>query len=100
MNVGQICLAPNHIFVPASAQDRLVEALSRAYDNFYPEGPAKSDSLSRVVTVAAFDRLKGLLEKTQGTVVKGGLAEADREGRFLPPTIVKDVKEGDALLDA
>ncbi|KAG8945726.1 hypothetical protein FRC04_000585 [Tulasnella sp. 424] len=98
MNVGQVCLAPNHIFVPASAQDKLVDALSRAYETFYPEGPANSESISRVVTTGAFDRLKGLLEKTQGTVVKGGLAEANREGRFIPPTIVKDVKEGDALL--
>ncbi|KAG8981476.1 hypothetical protein FRB90_007225 [Tulasnella sp. 427] len=99
MNVGQVCLSPNHVFVPASAQDRFIEALSRAYDAFYPEGAAKSDSLSRVVTTAAFDRLKGLLDRTQGTVVKGGLAEADREGRFIPPTIVRDVKEGDALLE-
>ncbi|KAG9048893.1 hypothetical protein FS837_011802 [Tulasnella sp. UAMH 9824] len=100
MNVGQVCLSPNHIFVPASAQDRLVDALSRAYDSFYPEGPAKSDSVSRIVTPAAFDRLKGILEKTQGTVFRGGLAEADRESRFFPPTIVKDVKQGDSLLEA
>ncbi|KAG8898463.1 hypothetical protein FRC01_010902, partial [Tulasnella sp. 417] len=100
MNVGQVCLSPNHIFIPASAQDKLVEALSRAYDSFYPEGAANSDSLSRLVSTGAFDRLQGVLEKTRGTIVKGGLAEADREGRFFPPTIVKDVKEGDSLLDA
>lgn len=99
MNVGQVCLSPNHIFVPASAQDKLVDALCKAYDTFYPEGPANSESISRVVTTGAFDRLKGLLERTQGTVVKGGLGEANREGRFIPPTIVKDVKAGDALLD-
>ncbi|KAG8903586.1 hypothetical protein FRC01_009144, partial [Tulasnella sp. 417] len=100
MNLGQVCLSPNHVFIPASAQDRLVEALSKAYDSFYPEGTANSDSVSRLVSTGAFDRLQGVLEKTQGTIVKGGLAEADREGRFFPPTIVKDVKEGDSLLDA
>ncbi|KIO28884.1 hypothetical protein M407DRAFT_21961 [Tulasnella calospora MUT 4182] len=100
MNVGQVCLSPNHIFIPASAQDKLIDALSKAYDSFYPEGPAKSESVSRLVTTVAFDRLKGVLEKTQGTIVRGGLAEADRESRFFPPTIVKDVKVGDSLLEA
>ncbi|KAG8895118.1 hypothetical protein FRC01_012558, partial [Tulasnella sp. 417] len=100
MNVGQVCLSPNHIFIPASAQDKLVDALTKAYDSFYPEGAANSDSVSRLVSTGAFDRLQSVLEKTRGTIVKGGLAEADREGRFFPPTIVKDVKEGDSLLDA
>ncbi len=95
-NAGQICLAPEYVLVPAHFQDALVDALKEAYAEFYPDGPAQSDSFSRIVTSAHAARIKKMVDETRGTVVVGG--EADVEKRYIAPTIVRDVKAGDSLL--
>ncbi|KAI1792163.1 aldehyde dehydrogenase [Ganoderma leucocontextum] len=95
-NAGQICLAPEYVLVPAHFQDAFVDALKEAYASFYPDGPAQSDSFSRIVTSAHAERIKKMIDGTHGTVVVGG--EADIENRYVAPTIVRDVKEGDSLL--
>ncbi|EJF59174.1 aldehyde dehydrogenase [Dichomitus squalens] len=95
-NAGQICLSPEYVLVPEHFQDTLVEALKEAYASFYPEGPEKSDSLSRIVSSAHAARIKKLIDETKGTIVVGG--QADVEKRYIAPTVVRDVKEGDSLL--
>lgn len=66
------------------------------YKSFYPDGPLKSDSYSRIVSDAHFKRVKGLLDNTKGTVVLGG--ETDAAQRFIAPTIVRDVTPDDSLM--
>ncbi|KAF8637546.1 hypothetical protein AX17_002753 [Amanita inopinata Kibby_2008] len=95
-NAGQICVAPDYVLIPREKQDEFVEALKDTITTFYPEGALNSDSYSRIVTETQFKRLKGLLEKTQGQVVLGG---KDDGKKGLEPTIVRDVKPGDVLLD-
>ena len=98
-NAGQICLAPEYVLVPAHFQDALVGALKEAYEAFYPGGAGgarESESFSRIVTEGHARRIKGMLDATGGTVVCGG--ETDVEKRYVAPTIVRDVKEGDSLL--
>ncbi|KAG8992632.1 hypothetical protein FRB94_011418 [Tulasnella sp. JGI-2019a] len=98
INAGQSCTAPNHIFVPAGQEAKLVEAFQKTYKEFYPDGAEKSDSLSRIVADTHFNRLKGLLDKTEGEIVCGG--ETDAKTRFIAPTIVKNVKVDDPLMKA
>lgn len=95
-NSGQSCVAPNHIFVPLSQQDELVDAFEATYAEFYPDGGAESRSLSRIVARAHFDCLKGMLDGTAGDIVCGGETDAGR--LFVAPTIVKNVKVDDALM--
>ncbi|KAG8891263.1 hypothetical protein FRC01_014797, partial [Tulasnella sp. 417] len=52
--------------------------------------------LSRIVNERQFDRLKGMLDKTDGKIVLGG--ECVREELFIAPTIVKDCTGDDSLL--
>ncbi|KAI0356760.1 NAD-dependent aldehyde dehydrogenase [Trametes cingulata] len=95
-NTGQICLCPEYVLVPRDFQDTLVEAMKEVYHSFYPEGPEKSDSLSRIVSQAHAARVKRLIDETKGTIVLGG--QADVESRFVAPTIVRDVKGDDPLM--
>ncbi|KAH9933554.1 aldehyde dehydrogenase [Epithele typhae] len=95
-NAGQICLSPDYVLVPADFQDKFVAALESMYKTFYPDGPEKSDSFSRVVTKAHTQRIKRLVDETTGTIVCGG--QSDVETRYIAPTIVRDVREGDSLL--
>jgi len=76
----------------------LVEAFQQVYSSFYPEGAANSSSIARIVSDNAFNRLKGLLENTKGEIVLGG--EVDASQKFMAPTIVKNVKMDDALMQS
>ncbi|KAI0648695.1 aldehyde dehydrogenase [Trametes meyenii] len=95
-NAGQICLAPEYVLVPAAFQDTLVEALKEAYNAFYPDGPEKSDSISRIVSEAHTTRIKRLVDETKGKVILGG--QADVSKRYIAPTVVRDVPADDSLM--
>ncbi|GLB44380.1 putative aldehyde dehydrogenase family protein [Lyophyllum shimeji] len=95
-NAGQICVAPDHVLVLREKQEELAAAFKAAYDLFYPEGALNSTSISRIVSDAHFERLKGLLERTKGEIVFGGKTNVKRG---FEPTIVKNVAEGDSLLE-
>ncbi|KAI8980223.1 aldehyde dehydrogenase [Trametes punicea] len=95
-NAGQICLSPDYVLVPAHFQDTLIEAMKEVYKSFYPEGPEKSNSLSRIVSVAHATRIKGLIDETKGTIVLGGGADVSK--RYIAPTVVRDVSGDDSLM--
>lgn len=95
-NAGQTCIAPDYVLVPRAFQDEFVNALVQRYHKFYPDGADKSDSFSRMISVRHLERLRGLLSATKGTIVAGG--EVDASTKYFAPTIVKDVKLDDALM--
>ncbi|RDB17524.1 Aldehyde dehydrogenase family 3 member B1 [Hypsizygus marmoreus] len=95
-NAGQMCVSPDYVLVLRELQDKFVAALKAAHDIFYPEGPLNSTSFSRVVSEAHFKRLNGLLSRTKGEIVFGGKTN---EKFWFEPTIVKDVADGDSLLE-
>ncbi|KAF8762010.1 Dehydrogenase [Rhizoctonia solani] len=98
INAGQTCVAPDYVLVPREGQDALVRELEVAYKEFYPQGAKSSDSYSRIISAGHWDRLKGMLDGTDGKVVLGGGSDADRDSKFIAPTVVKDVGGDDALM--
>ncbi|KDQ59034.1 hypothetical protein JAAARDRAFT_206020 [Jaapia argillacea MUCL 33604] len=97
LNTGQVCVAPDYVLVPRHGQDKLIAALVKAYESFWPEGPfAKSSDLGNMVNAAHRDRVLELVTRTKGHVVLGGRAEGDRK---IEPTIVRDVGLNDSLME-
>jgi len=99
VNAGQTCVAPDYILVPREFQDALVNALTEVYAEFYPDAEkraAASESFSRIISLQAYNRLAGLLDKTEGTIVLGGEKNADE--KYIAPTVVRDVKGTDSLM--
>ncbi|KDN50116.1 hypothetical protein RSAG8_01452, partial [Rhizoctonia solani AG-8 WAC10335] len=78
-NAGQTCVAPDYVLVPRQGQAALVKELEAAYKEFYPQGAKHSDSYSRIISTGHWDRVK----------------DADRESKFIAPTVVKDVDADD-----
>ncbi|TFK73416.1 NAD-aldehyde dehydrogenase [Pluteus cervinus] len=97
-NAGQTCIAPDYILVPRSFQDTLIDALKTAYTQFYPENlqPSTPGVYGRMITPQAFNRVKKLLDDTDGEVVLGG--ETDETTKYIAPTVVKNVKGTDSLM--
>ncbi|KAL3115786.1 hypothetical protein niasHT_007791 [Heterodera trifolii] len=96
LNSGQTCLAPDYVMTTAEMKPKLVNALQKSIQTLYGENPKKSEHYSRMVNQRHFDRVKALLDKTNGKVLyKNG--EPDRDDVFIPPVLV-DTDLKDALM--
>ena len=69
VNVGQVCLGVNHVFVDPPIHDRFVEKLRYWFEKFL-EGPA--EGRTRIVNDGNYERLVGLLDRSQGLISYGG----------------------------
>ncbi|KAG8683784.1 hypothetical protein FRC09_015853, partial [Ceratobasidium sp. 395] len=99
-NAGQTCVAPDYILIPKEGQDAFVKELAAAYKQFYPHGPKDSNSYSRIISERHYDRVKQMVDETKGSIVLGGAKDANREQKFIAPTIVKDVQGDDILMQS
>lgn len=95
-NAGQTCVAPDYILIQESVQDEFIQALSKTIEEFYGRNPENSPDFGRIVNRKHFARLQHLLQDSTGDVVIGG--ETNPESRYVSPTIVKDVKTEDPLM--
>ncbi|KAG1869415.1 aldehyde dehydrogenase [Suillus subalutaceus] len=96
-NAGQICVAPDYVLVQRDKQDELVKAFQKHYNAFFPKGALDSPLFGSIVSDSHYKRLTSLLSRTKGEVVLQGRTDAAR--RRLEPTIVKNVVDGDSLLE-
>ncbi|EGT46996.1 CBN-ALH-4 protein [Caenorhabditis brenneri] len=95
LNCGQTCLAPDYILVNSTVKPKLVAAICKYVHEFYGEDIKSSKDYARIINQRHFDRITGLLEKTQGATLLGG--ESDRTDLYIPPTIL-DVEKSDAFM--
>ncbi|KAI0078566.1 NAD-aldehyde dehydrogenase [Panus rudis PR-1116 ss-1] len=95
-NAGQICVAPDYILVVKDVEHDLVKELQEIYRQYFGPDPAKSDSLSRIITSNHAARIKKLVDETRGNIVAGGEINVDE--KYVSPTIVKDVPKDDSLM--
>lgn len=95
-NAGQICVCPDYVLIPEQKQDELVAALKEHCASFFPEGSLNSESFGRIVNGQHYARLMDMLRRTKGTIVLGGKSDGKLA---VEPTVIKDVREGDSLLE-
>ncbi len=103
INGGQTCVAPDYVFVHASKERELVEALKAAITRFYggtEEERQASPDFSRMVDPGAWRRLKDLVDRSVAAGAKlevGGAA--DGPSRYLAPTVLSGVKPDMAVME-
>ncbi|KAN0079816.1 Aldehyde/histidinol dehydrogenase [Tylopilus felleus] len=99
-NAGQICIAPDYILVPFTKQEEFIQSLKKAYKSFFPDGALGSPHYGGIVNESHFRRLSSLLDRTKGEKVTDVIeGRKDATKRRLEPTVVKNVQEGDSLLE-
>ncbi|KAI5258091.1 aldehyde dehydrogenase [Aureobasidium subglaciale] len=96
LNAGQVCVSQNYILVDKDVLPFLVEELKTAIKEFYPEGPKESKDYGRIVNSRSFDRLKKMLDSSEGEILYGG--EMDAETKYIAPTIVRVSSTSDSLV--
>jgi aldehyde dehydrogenase (NAD+) len=91
-NNGQICIAPDYVFVHESKKDEFLAKLTHNIEKFYGLDARHSDSYARIVNHQHYQRLNGYLEdaKEKGaTVVYGGRTEGSED--YIEPTVLTDI---------
>ncbi|MCQ8185533.1 aldehyde dehydrogenase family protein [Parvularcula maris] len=94
MNAGQLCVRPDHCLIEEEIYDDFISTLREVAKQFYGENPQASEDYARIVNERHLERLEKLLGA--GEIVVGG--EVDKADRYLAPTILKDVKPDDPVM--
>ena len=98
LNAGQICLAPDYLYVPESKQDEAIHGVWQGTANMYPTLLDNEDYAS-VVTDRHFDRLQELVAdaREKGAEVievnPGNEDFSNTNARKMPLTILKNVND-------
>ena len=98
LNAGQICLAPDYLYVPESKQDEAIHGVWQGTANMYPTLLDNEDYAS-VVTDRHFDRLQDLVAdaRDKGAEVieinPGNEDFSNTNARKMPLTILKNVND-------
>ena len=98
-NAGQICVAPNRVFVHASIYESFLEKAKVLMESYrYLGETGEGPELSPVCTESSIEKMVNFCRPDShgGTVLTGG-KRADRAGYFLEPTLIKDVDRNSKL---
>ena len=93
-NCGQICVAPDHVFVHESVKDRFVLACRAVIAERYgatPEAQRSSPHFARIINQRHTQRIAGLLNDAQTRGAKVLLGGVDLAQCYIAPTLLEQV---------
>ena len=103
MNAGQICLAPDYMYVPEESEDEAIAGVTGAAASMYPTVLENEDYAS-IVSDRHFERLQGLVEDARdkgAEVIEVNPANEDfgsANQRKLPLTVLRGVDDDMAVM--
>lgn len=95
-NAGQVCISQNYIIVDKEILPLLIGELRTAINEFYPKGMKDSEDYGRIVNDRQFQRLKKMLDSSNGKIVIGGTM--DEASKYLEITVVVVSSTTDSLI--
>ncbi len=99
LNNGQVCIAPDYVFVHESKKDAFVQEVNKAIKSFYSENAADATSYSRIVNNHHFNRVKSYVDDA---VAKGAKVESggkfDETQNYISPTVMTNVAKDSKLM--
>ncbi|WP_323766920.1 aldehyde dehydrogenase family protein [Marinovum sp.] len=101
LNAGQVCLAVKRAYVHQDIyEDFCAELTAIADQAVVGDGLMQGTTIGPVQNQAQFEKVKGYLEdaRSSGRIIAGGTAVGDK-GYFIQPTIVRDVTDGQKIVD-
>jgi len=96
-NSGQSCMAPNHLFIEKTIEEKFIKELKKMIEEFYGKDPIKSDNLSRLEEKQFFKSIEILKKnKYKKQILCGG--DFDKKVFKISPTLLKLNSEKDFLI--
>jgi len=99
LNNGQVCIAPDHVFVHHLVADEFLTKLKENTNQYYGEDASQSESYNRIVNNRHFKRVEGYLNDALAkgaNVVYGGKTDSSQD--YFGPTIMTNISEDADLL--
>jgi coniferyl-aldehyde dehydrogenase len=104
LNAGQICLAPDYLFLPEDKVEPFLAAAQAAVAAMYPEGLMASDDYVSIINKGHYQRLLNTLEEARSGGAKvieinpAGDDFSEQPHQKLAPHIVIDPPEDSSLM--
>ncbi|CAG8978165.1 hypothetical protein HYALB_00012027 [Hymenoscyphus albidus] len=95
-NAGQVCISQNYILVEKEILPQFIEQLKIALAEFYPKGQKISPDFARIVNARHFQRIKKMVDDSQGKILIGG--EMDASENFIEITVVQVKDTNDSMI--
>ncbi len=94
LNSGQICVAPDYVFVPETREKKFVDTFIKRYTDTYLSGDNKNTQ-THIVSDRQFQRLKEFLEdaKAKNAKIHSVKEYKETDGRLIFPHIITNVSE-------
>ena len=91
-NAGQICIAPDYIYVHESKQDELISEFNNVFNTFYAGKANQSKDYTQIVNEKHRGRVESIINdaKENGATIIGGTIETELNS--IEPTLITDVK--------
>lgn len=86
VNSGQICIAPDYVFVHESRIKEFVEGIQVKFKQMYGEKPEGSEFQGKMINDFHTERVKKLIDTAGGKIVCGG--NMNKEARHIEPTVI------------
>ncbi len=94
INSGQICVAPDYIFVPVSREEEFIDTFLKRYTDYHLNNK-NENTQTHIVTDRQYDRLMGFLKdaKEKGAKIHPVKAIGSDKGRRVYPHLVTNLKK-------
>lgn len=99
INNGQVCIAPDYVYVHESKEEAFLAAVKKYINKFYGENALNETSYGRIVNKRHFGRVKGYMEDAvaSGAKIEAGGQHNDGEN-YIAPTVMTNVSEKSSLM--
>ncbi|KAK9447404.1 NAD-aldehyde dehydrogenase [Limtongia smithiae] len=94
---GQTCTSPDYVLLKRELADKFVAMTKEVLNEFFPVMNENTE-FTHLVNDAAFERVYRLIQNTRGTIIAGGADDCVRAAKFIPPTVIMDVKPDDSSM--
>lgn len=86
-NCGQVCLAPDYIYVHREILNPLINEFKKQIELQYGKNPKENPGYSRLIHEAHVNRTESLLKGHEEKII-AKYGEIDAKNRFFPPTLL------------
>ena len=99
LNNGQICIAPDYVYVHESKKEAFIEKFNANVKKFYTENPSDESSYCRIVNNRHYHRVKSYVDDAveKGAKIELG-GDFDEVQNFIAPTLVSNVSRDSKLM--
>lgn len=99
VNNGQVCIAPDYLFVHKNKKKSFIEAFKKNIKRFYSEDASKEPSYARIVNEHHYKRIKGYIKDamSKGAKIDAG-GDFDPSQGYISPTLMSNVSNDSTLM--